>query len=153
MRKKLNSKKPINSVPHNRLTNETTIMCTHCFKMLGVPIRHGAEQCPILQAAYCTTCSMNGHFTTQCPNRPIQPLFTAQAIPNESQQQDNQPTICIGHTQEAYEQYCKTHGIPKAEKVSDTFARVKQHCASKGFKLTEAPELDSIVTKKKPVPK
>lgn len=117
--------------------------------MLGLPIRHGAEQCPILQAAYCTTCSMNGHFTNQCPSRPVQPLFHTKAISNEVQVPSSQPTVWIGHTQEAYEQYCTSHKIPKAEKVSDTFARVKQHCASKGFQLSEAPELDSVVTKKK----
>ncbi len=122
--------------------------------MLGVPVQHDQTQCPILQAAYCTTCSMNGHFTNQCPNRPIQPLFTAQAIRNEpptQQQQPTQSTIYIGHTQEAYEQYCKSHSIPKADKISDTFARVKQHCASKGLKIMEPPELEQ--SKKKPVPK
>ena len=118
-----------------------------------MPIQHGQAPCPILQAAYCTSCSMNGHFTNECPKRPLQSLFHTKAIPVQVQNQNPKTTVWIGHTQEAYEQYCTSHKIPKAEKIADTFARVKQHCASKGHYLADPPEFDKHATKKKPVPK
>jgi hypothetical protein len=113
-------------------------MCDECLPYMEEGFTHAVNACPLLQGAYCGYCTVNGHYMTKCPNRPIARRFRKDPIPSEKPEPITKNLAIIGHNNLTYMEYLGFHGIEPKLKLEENKELVKQHLAKHGYELAES---------------
>ena len=112
-------------------------MCDECKPYMEEGFTHGLNACPLLQAAYCSYCTINGHYMHKCPNKPKRRVRT-EAIPSVTPPPPTKPIAIIGHNNLTYMEYLAFHGMEPKLKREENKDLVKKHLAKRGFELAES---------------
>lgn len=113
-------------------------MCKICRPILGPTKPHKEHECPLAQAAHCSRCGTNGHFTEACTFKPKRVPFMKQAIPSVPAEPAPK-SYAMADTNEAYVEYNRLFNLPVQGTVDLNKKTAVCHLESRGFILEPQP--------------
>jgi hypothetical protein len=113
-------------------------MCKICRPILGPTKPHKEHECPLAQAAHCSRCGTNGHFTSTCSFKPKSVGFTRQAIPS-TPAEPAPKSYAMADTNEAYVEYCRLFNLPVQGTIELNKLTAVEHLLTRGYVLEPLP--------------
>lgn len=113
-------------------------MCKICYLSLGPTKPHKEHECPLAQAAHCSRCGTNGHFTSTCAFKPKRVPFLKQAIASVPAEPAPK-SYAMADTNEAYVEYNRLFNLPVQGTLELNKQTAVEHLLTRGFILEPQP--------------